>query len=87
MLVSALPQKNNKNSVKKVNLLSRAEMRKVMGGVVPEEGGGDGDGPKVVACYKKKLNEACSWEYQGSPQTGKCLQFGVSVLHCSDLPE
>ena len=34
MLVSALPQKNNKNSVKEVNLLSRAEMKNVIGGII-----------------------------------------------------
>lgn len=73
--------------MKKVNLLSKTEMKRVLGGTEPGGLEPGEDGPKIKACYEKKLNEACTWEYLGTPQPGKCLQFGVSVLHCSDLPE
>jgi len=70
--------------MKKINLLSRAEMKKVMGGnVAPGDGG---PGPKVIACEGKKEGDPCSWPYNGGTSTGYCRSYAPDYTrHCSNL--
>lgn len=72
--------------MKKVNLLSKAEMKRVMGGGdITEEDDGEGASPKVEACEGKKSNETCSWAYGNRVITGKCTSYMAQAMHCSDL--
>ncbi len=69
--------------MKKVNLLSKAEMKNVLGGNPPEDGGEPG--PKIKACEGKKVNDPCFWEWNGTPQSGYCQSYMAQPLHCSNL--
>ena len=66
--------------MKKVNLLSKAEMRKVMGGVVPIE-----DDCATNECTTS--GESCT--RPGTTSTGKCTKYkcgpnNVDKLYCMD---
>ena len=67
--------------MKKANLLSKAEMKKVMGGNEVDPGGS----PKIEACKGKHDGDECNWTYNGVEQSGKCRSYLAQPLHCSDL--
>ena len=61
-------------------VLSRAQLRKVMGGE------GSGNSPKVAACCGKAVNDDCNFTLAcGFESKGKCQSYFTGPLHCSDL--
>ena len=75
--------------MKKFNLLSWAEMKKVMGGVFELESidsaEGGGDSPKISACIGKKRRDECYFDYKGVTYGGHCDSHMASALYCSTL--
>ena len=76
--------------MKKFNLLSRAEMKKVMGGNLDDEsidgeggGGGDADA-NVKACAGKSEGSSCSYKgSSGSTLYGNCVKGTWTSLYCN----
>lgn len=64
----------------KLNLLSRAEMKKVMGGDgIAEDQIGADQNPSVAACENKKIGDFCTL----SSKTGTCVQGGWVYIVCN----
>jgi hypothetical protein len=75
------------NALYKGEVLTRAQLKKVMGG---DAGSGSGSGispdiTKIDACKGKILNNACMWRTSGVEYWGRCLQFQTSPMACSSL--
>lgn len=80
--------KLNKVDFAGAEVLTRNQLKKVMGGDMNETGDGDeyGESPKVAACKDKSEGAACSFLYNGSTSTGYCRSYAPNyVRHCSNL--
>lgn len=68
-------------------ILSREELKKIVGGDYGSGSNSSGSGsPKVVACQGKKEGEGCSFIYNGQDSLGKCRAYAPDyTLHCSNL--
>ena len=71
----------------KGEVLTREQLKKVMGGDDGSgSGGGGGDSPKVKACSGKKNGDSCSFVYNGTDSYGYCRAYAPDyTLHCSNL--
>lgn len=74
------------NTVTKGEVLTRAQLKKVMGGDLGSNGSGTPGGtPKIDACKQKKAGDRCSWIYNGYEVWGYCRSYMAQPIHCSDL--
>lgn len=67
-------------------VLSRAQLKRVLGG--DDGSGADATeaAPKIEACKKLKEGDACAWVYKGEKSSGYCRRYAFgTVLHCSNL--
>lgn len=72
--------------MKKFNLLSKSEMKNVLGGNPPEDDEIGGDDRKIKACEGKNYNDYCHFTAtNGIEYGGKCLSFFAGPLFCSTL--
>ncbi|RAJ76630.1 hypothetical protein CLV59_108149 [Chitinophaga dinghuensis] len=72
-------------------LLSREQLKNILGGDGSDDGGSTGisDGcaaDKVAACKDKNEGNSCCFYYQGHRYDGLCRKYAPNyVNHCSDL--
>ncbi|MGM9476841.1 hypothetical protein ACS5PU_10430 [Pedobacter sp. GSP4] len=72
----------NPNAFDKGEVLTRAQLKKVMGGGSAPE---SGESPKITACQDKKDGDYCVWTYEGTSYEGHCRSYLASPLACSSL--
>ncbi|MEN5088845.1 hypothetical protein ABE426_20455 [Sphingobacterium faecium] len=65
-------------------VLSRDDLKMIVGGSSGGSGSGSDPNPKITACKDKSENASCSWVSNGTTYTGKCKTY-FGPRSCSDL--